>query len=113
MKNNLVYLKHILESVEKIEVFLRGVERNNFLKNALRISAVVRELEIIGEAATKVSVAFREKYSEIPWREMKRTRNFLIHQYFAVDVKEVWKTVKVDIPQLKKAVEKVLESFDC
>jgi len=92
MKDNIVYLKHIVESIDKINEFINGLEFADFKENSLVLSATVRELEIIGEASGKLSKAFREKCNDIPWDKAINMRNRLIHEYFGVDEKIVWNT---------------------
>lgn len=108
MKNDLIYLKHIKESVESIFDFAGKMEYKDFSRNRMVVSAVVRELEIIGEAANNVSQKFRDSHPEIPWRDMVEMRNVLIHEYFGVVVETVWKTIQKDLPPLEKEVEKIL-----
>ena len=74
----------------------------------MMIAAVVRELEIIGEASNNLSEEFREQYSDILWRRMKDMRNFLIHEYFGVNLKVVWDTCKDNLPELKQFISRVL-----
>ncbi|PJE52280.1 hypothetical protein COV27_00050 [candidate division WWE3 bacterium CG10_big_fil_rev_8_21_14_0_10_39_14] len=104
MKDNIVYLKHIVESIDKINEFINGLEFADFKENSLVLSATVRELEIIGEASGKLSKAFREKYNDIPWDKAINMRNRLIHEYFGVDEKIVWNTCKEDLPKIKVAI---------
>ena len=108
MKNNLIYLRHIEESIESIFDFVGKAEYEDFSNNRMMVSAVVRELEIIGEAANNMSQEFRDSHPEIPWRDMIEMRNVLIHEYFGVIVETVWKTIQKDLPPLKKEVEGIL-----
>ena len=75
----------------------------------MAVDAVVRELEVIGEASNNLSEEFREKRPDVFWRRMKDMRNFLIHEYFGVNTKIVWDTCKNDLPILKSFVDKVLD----
>ncbi|MBI9015971.1 MAG: DUF86 domain-containing protein [Phycisphaerae bacterium] len=109
MKDDSVYLRHILESIEKIQRYIQQSEFDDFAANSLLIDAVVRNLEIIGEASGAISEDFKISYKEIPWRQMKGMRNALIHQYFGVEVKVVWNTCKQEIPALKTIIEKILK----
>ncbi len=109
MKNDLTYLTHIKEAVESIEEYLKNATYNDFVSNKMMVDAVVRELEIIGEASNNLGDEFREKYSEILWRRMKNMRNFLIHEYFGVNTKVVWETCKNDVPALKRFIKTILK----
>lgn len=109
MKTDRTYLLHILEAIEKIERYIEGVGFDDFSDDDMMIDAVVRELEIIGEAARNLSDSFQEKHSGIPWRKLRAMRNVLIHQYFGVNLKVVWDTCKNDMPTLKDFVERLLK----
>ncbi len=108
MKNDRTYLTHILEAIETIEGYIDDVFYDNFACNKMMTDAVVRELEIIGEASNNLSEQFREKHSGIFWRQMKDMRNFLIHEYFGVNTKVVWDTCKNDLPPLKDFINTML-----
>lgn len=108
MKNDKQYLRHINEAIESIEEYLHGVSYGRFISNKMMIDAVVRELEIIGEASNNLSDDFREKHSDMFWRQMKDMRNFLIHEYFGVNTKVVWDTCKNDLPTLKQFISAIL-----
>ena len=109
MRNDRIYLTHIREAIETIEEYLKDVSYDSFVSNKMIIDAVVRELEIIGEASNNLSDHFREEHSGVLWRRMKDMRNFLIHEYFGVNTKVVWYTCKDDLPQLKSFMEKILD----
>lgn len=102
MKENKVYIQHILDAVEKIERYSKGISYEDFLIDPLRQDGIIRELEIIGEAAKKLSDDFKENNASIPWRKVTGMRDKLIHDYFEVDAAAVWKTVKEDIPAFKR-----------
>ncbi len=101
MKDDNVYVEHILSAIAKIEGYTEGFSLESFLKNMLVQDGVMREIEIIGEASKNFSPEFKEKVKEIPWRDVVGMRNKLIHDYFEVDIEAVWKTVQEDIPFLK------------
>ncbi len=101
-KSDLVYVKHIIEAIDKIEKYLGGSSYEEFSRNDMLVDAVVRELEIIGEAASNFSEEFRNHYPNIPFRDITDMRNFLIHEYFGVNTKIVWETCQTDLPNLKK-----------
>jgi uncharacterized protein with HEPN domain len=104
MQNDPVYLRHMLDAIEKIDRYLTGMDYRAFTASDMMIDAVVRELEIIGEATANLSASFVEEHPEIPWRRIKAMRNVLIHQYFGVDLKVVWDTYRSNLPQLKSFV---------
>jgi uncharacterized protein with HEPN domain len=101
MKDDNVYLEHVLSAISKIEEYVRDFTQEGFLKNVLVQDGVMREMEIIGEASKNLSPEFKEKLPEIPWRDVIGMRNKLIHDYFEVDIDAVWKTVQEDLPFLK------------
>ena len=105
MKDDLVYLKHIREAIEKINSYLEGVKLEDFLESDLVLDAVVRELEIIGEAAKNVSAGFKKKNPSVPWSEMMSMRNRLIHEYFGVNKEIVWDTCQTDLKELSLKLE--------
>ncbi len=107
-KDNVIFVKHILESIERIERFLRDISKEKFFKDELLQSGVVRQIEIIGEASKNVSEDFRERYSDIEWRGIAGMRDKLIHGYFGVDIERVWNVFEKDLPILKREIEKIL-----
>jgi uncharacterized protein with HEPN domain len=103
------YFKDILDALEKIDNFTAGLDLENFVNDDKTAFAVIRALEIIGEAARKVSKSIRSRYSDIPWQDMAGMRDKLIHDYFGVDLRVVWKTLQNDLPPLKKAITEVIQ----
>lgn len=101
-------IQDILKAIDKIELYIDGMTLTHFKKNELVIDAVVRNLEIIGEASKSIPVAVRRSYPAVPWDQMSGMRNILIHEYFGVDLKTVWHTVKHHVPILKKQLETML-----
>ncbi len=108
MRNDRTYLAHIRDAIETIAEYIEGVAYEQFSTNKMMIDAVVRELEIIGEASNNLTEEFRQKYADMSWRRMKDMRNFLIHEYFGVNAKVVWETCQNDIPALRRFIETVL-----
>ncbi|MEK6967491.1 MAG: DUF86 domain-containing protein [Nanoarchaeota archaeon] len=106
-KDDSVYLVHITEAIESIEEYIKGIKQSDFLSKKIIQSAVIREIEIIGEASKMLSNKLRESHDEIPWKKIIGMRDKLIHGYFGVDLNAVWKTVKEDLPLLKKAIKKI------
>lgn len=107
-KNNSVYLRHILDSIGKIRRYLKGKTFEEFAMDEMRVGATVRELEIIGEAASNLDNDFREAHPNIQWSKMISMRNFLIHQYFGVSEKVVWGTYKNDLDGLEAKITSLL-----
>ena len=109
MRNDRTYLAHIRDAIETIEEYLQGVTYEQFTSSKMIIDAVIRELEIIGEASNNLSPQFKQVNAKIQWRRMKDMRNFLIHEYFGVNTKVVWDTCKNDIPMFKSFVKTALD----
>lgn len=103
-----LYLNDILESGHAIQLYVEGITYDIFCKERMRLSAVIREFEIIGEAVGKLPETIKEKYPDVPWREIKDFRNLLIHEYFGVDLQIIWNTIQLDLPLLLKASESAL-----
>lgn len=103
-KDDSVYLEHILDSIKWIESYISDISRGQFLNNHLVQDAIIRQIEIIGEASKKLSISLKQKYPNIPWKDIAGMRDKLIHGYFGVDIEAVWKTVEDDIPILKEQV---------
>lgn len=104
IKNDQVYLEHILEAISKIENFVHGLAKFEFDRNVLIQDAVIRNFEIIGEATKKISKQFTQSHPEIPWQDMAGIRDKLIHDYLDVDLDVLWKTIEVDLPLLKEMI---------
>ena len=107
MKKDKAYLKDILDAISDIEVFIANISEVGFYKNKEKKYAVVRALEIIGEAAKNLSKEVRAKHKEIPWKDIAGMRDKLIHGYFGIKWELVWETIKNKIPELKKQLLKI------
>lgn len=108
MKSDTTYLEHILEAINSIESYIGDLDYEAFKNNKMAIDAVIRELEIVGEASNNLSDKFKKDNPEMPHRDAIDMRNFLAHEYFGVNTKIVWKTCKNNLPALKKFVESCL-----
>jgi len=106
------YLQDILDSITDIESFIRGMSFEEFKRDRKTINAVVRSIEVIGEATKKIPKTLKDKHREVPWKKMSGMRDKLIHEYFGVDVEILWKTAKDDIPPLKQLVQNILKSLE-
>lgn len=107
MRDESVYLKHIRDAIGRIESYTAG-GRKAFFQNTMMQDAVIRNLEVIGEAVKHLSLDFRRHHPEIPWRSITALRNVLIHEYFGVDLDIVWRVVIRRLPTLKRSVERLL-----
>ena len=104
MKDDSAYIEHILKCISKITEYTKNIDRNSFDKEEMVQDAVIRNIEITGEATKKISDHLKRNYPEIPWKEMAGMRDKLIHDYMGVDIDVVWKTIEADIPTLKKLI---------
>jgi len=112
MRRDRAYLKHILEAITNIEKFVEGLTEEQFFENVEKQYAVLRGLEIIGEATKNLSKDLKAKYREIPWRDIAGMRDKLIHQYFGVNLELVWVTIKDKLPEFKRQVLKILKEIE-
>ena len=114
MTNELVYLDYVhdmLDSAEKAIEFVGEMQYEQFSADDKTVFAVIRAIEIIGEASKKIPIDIQRRYSDIPWREIAGTRDKLIHEYFGVNLSVVWRTVQEDLPPLMKQLRGILEDF--
>lgn len=108
-KEPTIFLQHILESIELIEKRAESVTREEFIENVDLQDAIIRRLEIVGEAVRNLPKEFRQEYSDIDWQNPAGMRNTLIHGYFEVDLDVVWDTILNDLPPFKEQIKKLLE----
>ena len=110
-RDNTVYLHHILDAILYIESYTQDITEEEFMINHLIQDGVIRQLEIIGEAVKSLSDNIRSKYNNVPWQDVAGMRDVLIHHYFGVDLDEIWLTLKNDIPELKKNIQKIVDEL--
>lgn len=104
-------LLHIQDAVRFILSHTSGMGEEDFYRDEVLKRAVVRDLEIIGEAARLMSETVKQKHAEVPWRQMAATRHKMIHEYFHVNYKTVWEIVRNDLPVLDKRIDQILNEF--
>jgi len=105
------YVEDIIDAMEKAEILVREVDYEQFAGNFRVNFAVVRALEIIGEATKRLPQELRDQYPEAPWREMAGMRDRIIHGYDTLDLQIVWNTVKRRIPEVKPHLQRILADF--
>jgi uncharacterized protein with HEPN domain len=111
-RDDAVYLRHILDAATSIRSYVSGLDEASFTTNALVIDAVIRQLEIIGEATKHLSTSFRSSHAQAPWHVAAAMRDKLIHDYMGVEPAIVWQTATVDLPQFADQVLSVLQEID-
>jgi len=106
-----LYLKDVLDSIGKIEEYVKNLSFEDFSNRELVVDAVVRNFEIIGEASKNISDDLKSAYQDVPWKEMAGMRDKMIHEYFGMDLDIVWKTIKQRLPELRIVFEKIYQKI--
>ncbi|MDE0324946.1 MAG: DUF86 domain-containing protein [Candidatus Poribacteria bacterium] len=112
MTNYLLYLKNISEAMVAAQAFVGGMGFDAFVVDDKTASAVLQKLKIVEEAAKKVPETIRQDYPQVPWQQMARIRDQIVHAYFAVDYAMVWDTLKIDIPSMQTVIQQILEDME-
>ena len=105
-------LEHILSAIDKIDRFLEGLDLKSFSENEIMYYAVVKNVEIIGEAAYMITNEFRNEHTEVEWQDIIGMRHVLVHGYYQISKEEVWDTAKNNIPPLKTKIEQYLSEME-
>ena len=111
-REDLIFIEHILESIEAIENFGKEINIEELHKNRMKKSAITRELEIIGEASKNVSKKLKEEYKKIPWKKIMGTRDIIAHRYFGVNIEVIYGIIKNDLPILKIQILKIKKDLE-
>ncbi|MCX6999138.1 MAG: DUF86 domain-containing protein [Candidatus Sumerlaeota bacterium] len=106
------YIQDIVSGIDDILEFTKGQTYNDFIRDKKTINAVIRSLEVIGEAAKKVPVEIRTRYNDIPWKMMSGMRDKLTHEYFGVDLKIVWAVVTSEIPPIRPLMDIIIKEIN-
>ncbi|MGH7791772.1 MAG: HepT-like ribonuclease domain-containing protein [Thermodesulfobacteriota bacterium] len=107
-----LFINDILESIEKIVSYTQAITYNQFIEDDKTKDAVIRNLEVIGEAVKNIPSATKKKYPDINWKAIAGMRDKLIHEYFGVSYPIVWETIRNDLPTLKAEIKKVLNKLE-
>ncbi|HLD72486.1 MAG TPA: DUF86 domain-containing protein [Candidatus Nanoarchaeia archaeon] len=108
-KDPIIFLYHMLDCIENIRKDTDKLTKEQFLSARTKVNAVLWNIEVIGEGAKNIPDSFREKHPEVPWKQIAGMRDKLIHEYFGIDLGNVWKVVTEDIPALKKNIDQILK----
>ena len=107
-----LFIKDILECINKIENFVGEMSFDEFMRDEKTKSAVVRELEVMGEATKNIPKSIRDKYKNLPWSQIAKTRDKIIHFYFGVDYEVIWEVVKKRLPEIKAVIERIFKELE-
>jgi len=104
-----IFIEDILKSIENIEEYVGEMNKEKFLEDNKTQDAVLRKLEVIGEAVKNIPSEVKDKYPEVSWKRIAGMRDIIIHEYFGINLERVWKTVRDDLPELKEKILKISE----
>ena len=110
-KSDLIFIQYILESTNAVMNFSKNISKDELISNRFKRNAIVREIEIIGEAVKNISEDLKNKHKEVEWKEIVGTRDKMIHHYFGVDVNIILNIIKKDIPILERQMKKIMDEL--
>jgi uncharacterized protein with HEPN domain len=100
-------LEDMLAAIRKIERYTSGIDQPGFQQDEKTVDAVVRNLEVLGEAANRISPGFASRHGDVPWRQVAGLRNRIVHDYFGLDLEIIWQVIRHDLPRLKVQLEEL------
>lgn len=106
MKDDILYLIHIGECMDKIDSYMAGVDRERFLKSILIQDAVLRNLQVLAESTQRLTDEFKEAHPDVEWYKIAGLRNILVHDYLGIDIETVWNIVERKLPELRQVIER-------
>ncbi|WP_128545776.1 HepT-like ribonuclease domain-containing protein [Larkinella soli] len=109
-RSNLVLLADMVEAIEAVRNYTEGLDFDTFMSAPMVRDAVVRNVQVLGEAANRVAKPFREQHPQIEWMRIIRSRHVLVHDYFGIDYEIVWKIISVHFPPLRQALEEIIKA---
>lgn len=110
-RNIALYIRDIVQNMKDAEEFIRGMSYDQFISDKRSLNAVIRSVEVVGEATKNIPDDIRARYPVVPWKEMAGMRDKLIHLYFGVDKEVVWLVVKDRIPSIRPLIEQILQDL--
>jgi uncharacterized protein with HEPN domain len=110
-RDDRVYLNHMLDAITQVETYLNSATKQQFIEENMLHDAVIRQLEIVGEASRNISEEIQEKYSLVPWGQIIAMRNRIVHAYFDVNLEIAWDIYTHDLPELKLQIQKILNEL--
>jgi len=111
-KEDRIYLEHILDSINAIKEFSENLTEEELNTNRMKQNAIVREVEIIGEAIKNISESLKENHDEIPWKKISGTRDKIVHHYFGMNLEIIWNIIIHELPRLEKQIEHIKISLE-
>jgi uncharacterized protein with HEPN domain len=112
VRDTSIYIKDIVAAIDAIGQFTEGIDFRHFCEDDKTSSAVIQKLQIIGEAVKNVPADIKQRYTDIPWKEMAGMRDKLVHQYFRIKMELLWQTIRNDLPALKFSLSEIIDDLN-